>query len=364
VPLQFDRDAEEQFLNKPVITHVAELTTAQAKTIYSDPHYANRDCTLRVRWMPSEEFRAGAYVANSGDHEIRLSYGTAIEIYRDAFVLPQTCKRVLIDKKFDPVFDLLGYGNRREDVLPAGLSAQDAKLEIIRMMTCWLFLHEQAHLLQMHGDIAKSEGSPELLSNDEGIIDEVPLGPKLQGRDAALRHAFEFAADYEATTCLTMVESIHGLDEARLWCLAAGLMSMFRRFYGNSASAPDEVPCGTHPHPGIRMRMTINRILSVLNLPDVAQKTSFSSSPDRARAIMDHAVYATDMFWHLRYLGLQARSPFLDTVTANLVVPPEYQKAIYEAWRSVRARIVEGHLGHGEGVVLFLNRPQAIGAQD
>ena len=130
------------------------------------------------------------------------------------------------------------------------------------------------------------------------------------------------------------------------------------------ASAPDEVPCGTHPHPGIRMRMTINRILSALNLPDVAQKTSFSSSPDRARAIMDHAVYTTDMFCHLRYLGLQPRSPFLDTVTANLVVPPEYHKAIYEAWQSVRARIVEGHLGHGEGVVLFLNRPQAIGAQD
>src|SRR5690606_34692351 len=49
-------------------------------------------------------------------HEIRLSYGTAIETYRDAFVLPLICQRTLTDKAFDPIFNLLSYANSRSDV--------------------------------------------------------------------------------------------------------------------------------------------------------------------------------------------------------------------------------------------------------
>lgn len=363
VSFRFDRAAEEQFLNKPVILEVARQCVEFAKKGYSDCHYKNREIDCQVSWVPTEAFRAGAYVTDDGTHQVRLSYGSAIDIYRDAFVLPETCQRVLIQREFDPIFNLLSYGNDRQDVLPAGLTPEDAKITIIRLMTTWLFLHEQAHLLQRHGEVAKAQGITELLSNDTGIEDAPAEDHELKDRSAAVRHAFEFAADYEAITHLLMAESIGGISEATLWCLATGLMCMFRRFYGASSATIGETPRGSHPHPGARMRMTMNRIEQIFALPDLAPTAKWVGGTKQARAVMDHAVYTADVFWHLRYLGLDARTPFLDVVVSNLAVPPSYQRDIFDAWQSVRADIVSGHLGFGEGVVMFLRDSSVVGVR-
>lgn len=111
------------------------------------------------------------------------------------------------------------------------------------------------------------------------------------------------------------------------------------------------------------MRMAMNRIEQIAALPDFAFAAKWPKGPAQARAVMDHAVYTADVFWHLRYLGLDARTPFLDVVVANLVVPPPYQQAIFDAWRSVRPEIVAGHLGFGEGVTMFLREPAVVGAR-
>lgn len=359
--IRFDRDAEEQFLVKPAIIEVAQLTTEFARKHYSDRHYAGRNFELQVRWTPTEKFRAGAYLEGD-NHQVRLSYGTAIEIYRDAFVLPLVCRRTLVNEAFDPIFGLLSYGNDRKDVLPASLSEQNAKLTIIRLVTTWLFMHEQAHLFQRHGEVAKAHGITELLSNDNGIEDGTTEKRVIEGREAATRHAFELAADSEAITTVMMAEAVGGMDEATLWCLTAGLMCMFRRFYNASSEAIADIPLGSHPHPAIRMRMAMNRMLQVIALPDFAGSAKWAGGVTHAQAVMDHAVYTADVFWHLRYLGLDARSPFLDTVVATEVTPPSYQQAVFDAWRAVRADIVAGHLGFGEGVVMFLREPCVIGA--
>lgn len=360
MPLRFDREAEEQFLVKPVIVEVARITTDAAKASFSDKFYRQQKTPLRVTWTMSEEFNAGAYVGANGGHEIRLSYGTAIEIYRDAFVLPLVCRRTLTDKAFDPIFDLLSYGNARHDVLPAGLEPEDAKITIIRQMTFWLFLHEQAHLLQRHGDVAKAEGASQLLSHDGGVDDGLDGTRTPTGPAASLRHSFEFAADYEAITCLMMSESI-GMTEARLWCLAAGLMCMFHRFALTSARTVEAEPSGTHPHPALRMRVAMNRIEQMFAIPDFAAASGWQGGTARARAIMDHAVYTADAYWHLRYLGLDHRSPFLDLVVSTLDVPSSYQQAVYDTWSSVQTGIIAGHLGFGDGVTLFLRSPKSVG---
>lgn len=358
---RFDRAAEEQFLNRPAILEVARQCTDFAKEHYSSRHYKNLEIELQLCWEPTEAFRAGAYVTDNGNHQVRLSYGTAIDIYRDAFVLPEMCRRVLIEPEFDPIFDLLSYGNDRKDVLPAGLTPDDAKITIIRLMTTWLFLHEQAHLLQRHGEVAKAQGITELLSSDTGIEDAVDDRQELKDRNAAVRHAFEFAADYEAITHLTMVECVDGMSQATLWCFAAGLMCMFRRFYGASNATIADSPRGSHPHPGARMRMAMNRIEQIIALPDVASTAKWEGGTAQARAVMDHAVYTADVFWHLRYLGVETRTPFLDVVVSNLVVPPTYQREIFGAWQSVREDISSGHFGFGEGTVMFLREPGVVG---
>ncbi len=360
MPLRFDRDTEDQFLVKPVIADVARMATDAAKAAYSDRFYQPGNTTLRLTWTMFEEFKAGAYIGADGGHEIRLSYGTAIEIYRDAFLLPLICQRTLTDKAFDPIFNLLSSGNARSDVLPAGLGSEDAKITIIRLMTFWLFLHEQAHLLQRHGEVAKLRGMAELLSHDGGLDDSPGGTVRPVGPGASLRHAFEFAADYEAITILIMGETV-GMTEARLWCLTAGLMCMFQRFALTSAQVVEDEPSGTHPHPALRMRVAMNRIEQIFASPDFIAASGWQGGTTRARAVMDHAVYTADVYWHIRYLGLDHRSPFLDLVVSTLDVPSSYQQAIYDVWSSVQMSIIAGHLGFGDGVTLFLRSPKSVG---
>lgn len=360
MPLRFDRDAEDHLLVKPVIVEVARMATDAAKAAFSDRFYTLPKKALRLTWTMSEAFKAGAYIGADGGHEIRLSYGTALEIYRDAFLLPLICQRTLTDKAFDPIFNLLSYGNARSDVLPAGLAPEDAKVTIIRLMTFWLFLHEQAHLLQRHGEVAEVQGLSELLSHDGGLDDSRDGASGPSGPEASLRHAFEFAADYEAITILMMSETV-GMTEARLWCLAAGLMCMFHRFAFTSTPTVEDEPSGTHPHPGLRMRVAMNRIEQMFALPDFIAASGWQGGTVRARAVMDHAVYTADVYWHLRYLGLDHRSPFLDLVVSTLDVPSSYQQAVYDTWSSVQREIIAGHLGFGDGVTLFLRSPKAVG---
>jgi hypothetical protein len=360
VPLRFDRDAEDEFLVKPVIVEVARMATDAAKAFFSDRFYQSPKTPLRVTWAASEKFKAGAYIGADGGHEIRLSYGCALEIYRDAFLLPMVCQRTLTNEAFDPIFNLLSYGNARKDVLPAGLEPEDAKVTIIRLMTFWLFLHEQAHLLQRHGEVAKAVGVSELLSHDGGLDDSRDGTAGAPGPAATLRHAFEFAADYEAITSLMMAEA-KGMTEAHLWCLAAGLMCMFHRFALISTPKVEDMPSGTHPHPALRMRVAMNRIEQMFALPDYIAASGWRGGTARARAVIDHAVYTADVYWHIRYLGLDHRSPFLDLVLSTLNVPSSYQQAVYDSWSSVQTEIVAGHLGFGDGVTLFFRSPEAVG---
>ena len=111
--MRFNREKEEQFLVKPTIIEVARHTADYAKKMYSERHYSKLGIDLRILWQATEAFRAGAFVAPNGDHEIRLSYGTAIEIYRDAFVLPETCVRVLVEPVFDPILGRAAERNRK-----------------------------------------------------------------------------------------------------------------------------------------------------------------------------------------------------------------------------------------------------------
>lgn len=136
---------------------------------------------------------------------------------------------------------------------------------------------------------------------------------------------------------------------------------MFLRFYEGSTYAVDPRPRGTHPHPAVRMRMAMNRIEKIFEMPAFAENANWTGGVTKARAVMDHAVYTADVYWHMRYVGLDARSPFLELVVATLQMPTSYQLAVDTVWQSVRPEIVAGHLGDGEGVTMFLRSPAAIG---
>jgi len=139
------------------------------------------------------------------------------------------------------------------------------------------------------------------------------------------------------------------------------LMCMFHRFALTSRPTVEDEPSGTHPHPALRMRVAMNRIEQIFALPDFVAASGWQGGTAQARAVMDHAVYTADVYWHIRYLGLDHRSPFLDLVVSTLDVPSSYQQAVYDTWSSVQTGIIAGHLGFGDGVTLFLRSPRAVG---
>lgn len=363
VGFRYDREQEREFINVPVMTAMAGEVVSFTKEAYSNRHYEAAGKNLRIAWRESERFTAAALEDAHGDHVIELAYGTAIEIYRDAFVFPETCQRVFPGANYDPIYDLLSYGNRREDVLPEGLTPLDAKILITQYSLQWLYLHEQAHLFQNHRTAATRFGSINLLGNKMGIDDSENQTQPISGRDAALRHAFEFAADYEATTLLVLKHGTEKLTPAKLWCWTAAMMCMFMRFYNRSHLSVDSEPIGSHPHPALRMRMVARKIEDTLLRPHFAEKMGWIGGALYARRVMDHAIYSADLYWHMRYFELEKPATFLDYAVALANVPEAYQKAVDEAWDTVRPFVVRNHMGEGEGVTMFIKHYQCIGTK-
>ena len=167
---------ENQFINREATGHMAEAVAAHVKEVISDPRYEATGKVLSLRWAPTTRFDADARIDEDGHHQISISYGAAYETYRDAFMLPQVCQRTLTAPFYDPLYDLLSYGNERKDVLPAGLAADDARTQGVLRGISWLFCHEQAHLFQAHGDIARAisagvlDASGALAEAEEGLM--------------------------------------------------------------------------------------------------------------------------------------------------------------------------------------------------
>ena len=354
--MEYDREVIDKFINKPAVCEVANLVIEQIHSGRRAQYYDEQENDLKFVWSMKKTFSAEAMLAPNGNHVISMSYQSAIDIYEDAFVFTLLCDRTFTEPVFDPIFALLSYGNARSDVIPRGMTPEDAKIEIIRLMTGWVYLHELGHLLQRHNEVASEIGLSHAMGGSNRVVDKPDDYPNLAGRAASLRHAFEFSADYEALSWILMTEAAKpsGISAAKLWCLSAGLMCMFCRFYGESSRTLDDIPRGTHPHPALRMRMAINKVLHLLeNHSEIRDSSPEIADLAKAKAVMDHALYATDMYYHIRYLGLEAKGPLLDTVDPRNVITPEaYRLSLYNTWQEVRSDIVTGHLGYGEPMVL------------
>lgn len=345
-----DRIREEnKFINKPVISKVAETVANQLKTTYSDPRYQAHGKTLSVRWLAVTRFDADARVDDAGNHQISLSYGTAFETYRDGFVLPLICQRTLTDPFYDPLYELLSYGNDRKDVLPAGLTLEKARTDALIVGGGWLYCHEQAHLFQAHGDIAQAIGAGVL--GRAGAIAEAEGRELLRGRDAAVRHVFELCADHEATFVALKEMTKFGapIKQSELWLFVVTLYCMFQRLGGRADQPLPETARGSHPHPAFRMRMAVKQIRAYLNDPLVRAQMGHSLNPAAIDLLLEHAVTTAAVYWHIRYREESSLATFMKHVQDRDPVPAAYRDQIFNTWRSIAPEILGRYMGWGGG---------------
>lgn len=341
--------SENPFIDRDTINLLAQTITDRLKSVLSDPRYAAQGKSLSMRWLASFQFEADARVEENGDHQIAISYGALYEIYRDAIVLPQVCVRTLTDPFYDPIYELLYYGNDRKDVLPADLDTQTARTEGMMAGISWLYCHEQAHLFEAHGDVAKAVGAGVL--DESGAVAEVEGSEPLIGRDAAVRHVFELCADHEATFIALKEMTKFGapIKQSDLWLFVVTLCCMFQRLSGPIDQPLSGKAIGTHPHPAFRMRMAVRQIKVYLDDPLVKTQMGVQLNPEAVDRLLDHAVTTATIYWHIRYRDENTLPAFMLHVQDPDPVPATYREQLYEIWMLLEPEIAARYLGWGGG---------------
>jgi hypothetical protein len=350
---------ENQFINREATGEVADKIAARVKEVISDPRYEAAGKVLSLRWAPTTKFDADARIDEEGHHQISISYGAAYETYRDAFVLPQVCRRTLTEAFYDPLYDLLSYGNDRQDVLPAGLAPDVARTEGIMMGIGWLYCHEQAHLFQAHGDIARLVGAGVL--DTSGALAEAESPDLLEDRDAAVRHVFELCADHEATFIglKDLTKAGQPIEQKDLWLFVVTLCCMFQRMGVIERPMPD-LAHGSHPHPAFRMRMAVRQIKTYLRDPVTISQMQAALNPVAVDLLLDHAVTTAVVYWHMRYRDQDSFPPFIRLVLDDNPVPASYRDQIFNTWSELDPEMACRYMGWGPRYRIRLTGPQDL----
>ena len=230
--------------------------------------YKGTGSELSIGWLHDFGLRACAYEQEPSTHKIEISYGLVIWLYRQAHIFTTISESEYFKKEYGWAFS--GIHSDSANLLPLGMTAAQCRDLIFDTVLEWVFMHELAHHAQSHLKIRSTHSST---SNVE-IVDKAYVAgePILVGREAAISHATEIAADHEAIVHLLPYlasENKGGLlPKTEVFMLVCGLVCLFNKFYGSSTNFPSPVPIGSHPHPAVRFSLARSAIMGVLSHPD------------------------------------------------------------------------------------------------
>jgi hypothetical protein len=138
---------------------------------------------------------------NTPNHKIVLFYELAGLLYRDIEEFCNFSGSRLHDSSLRPLFD----GAETVPPLPKSFTKEECAKNMFIAGLTWIYWHEFGHAMQEHGFIrAKFGNNLNLLPRVEECIDysteeESVTKEPITGRDAALSHITELAADFQAT---------------------------------------------------------------------------------------------------------------------------------------------------------------------
>lgn len=350
-----------------ILTHVDAATALRrsfevvewARKHFSERRYAEAGRRLSVRWMPTWIFDAFAS-RDAGDplHDIiAISSGVPIALHDDAETFLRWVEKEITHHSYDEIYGNIGLPKLRG--LPPGLDRDDAVDRMFRMTMAWLYLHEQAHHFQRHGDLAE-------LGEASAMIDEFSIDStrSATGGEAAARHACELSADHEATLLavqLMLVADGEALRPGTLWLFFAGLCCMFQRFYSSGERWIEDKAVGTHPPPSYRVWLTRRLLLNLVMHPKVRPFAKGITGIEQLNAVLDHAMVTAAMYWNARHRTGQPVDDFLNGAGGLKPVNHGYRQQIFETWQVLRPKVLAMHFGWGVDSILDLSKPEALG---
>jgi len=244
---------------------LADLAAAVALEIKEDldkQWYEASGIELCIRWLPTKDVKANASaepsLQNIERHVISLSFGLVNAIYANALEFAR--------------FAHPGPGGQIEHGihrLPKRFTMLHAAELMFISGINFVIFHEVAHLNQNHGAIRALYGS-----SSNSCVSEFGIAGEAEviGEQAAISHATELAADFEALDWMArMLRWYKGeeyLDHAYLQCaIVSCIMLMFN---DGRPVRLDAEASGTHPYPMIRMECWVrlySERISVLTQP-------------------------------------------------------------------------------------------------
>ena len=203
----------------------------------------------------------------------------------------------------------------------------------------FVMLHEIGHLNQGHGSIRKKygPGNASYLNLREFDVRAGVADPQTQGLYAAILHATELAADFEALDWMatSLLEEFRGKDLVNYAYLQCAIVSsIMLLFNGGHPMRLDAEPVGTHPYPSLRMDLWVKAYTERLRIFSAEVGAAFDAQ--EVFIVLSDARLLSLMSWLWR-AGVQDEQEYVDLVKGFLAHPnvSEYMRGVIDAWSLV-----------------------------
>ena len=305
--------------------------------------YSKVNGTLSVHWLRDDKFNASARSRSSVDeppsHIVNMYFELARQLYRDideyCNYIESECDKHIFDELFRGICEY-------KEILPSNFLKADYRKNMFISALTWVFFHELGHLEQEHGFIRSQLGK-----NSEYLINECAMCgvEKLQGRDSAISHVTEMAADYASvSTCVVeLIRHFKGEDlEKAIGVFVCAISCAIYKFHGKESLYLDSTPRGTHPIPIVRLANILPQVWETFDLAESRNVTKISMNRSDLVRMCSRNAATVGLFWFRKHSI--APNDFADFILERTINKPrgkEYMQIIVNTWDEIEPTLIK-----------------------
>ncbi len=303
--------------------------------------YSDLNGELSIVW--SEEKSINAWAESRTDinkppcHKIGFHFELVRQIYRD---IEAYCKYIECNIDYK-IFEMWFQDDAHPfNLLTTHFSKETYTNNMFIGAITWVFFHELGHLQQEHGYIRNFFTGATIPSIHECNINTNEL---IQGKEAAISHVTEIAADFEAVNfCISeLIRQFKGDDlKPSIFIFMCGVSCVLYRFHGAKPFRIEEYPIGSHPNPLVRLENIVPQIYEFLSMSALHQVINVELSRESIVKICSTAATTVGIFW----LKINSKQPkvsdnYFLMGTLNRPGMNSYLKVIIKTWDEIEPTI-------------------------
>lgn len=304
--------------------------------------YSELGGEISLSWSTEQTLNAWARsegpIGHPPKHRICIHYELVRQIYRD---IEGFCD--YLDSGIDDKFYAVWFKDFEQplDMLPCDFSPEAHRKNMFIAAITWVYFHELGHLKQEHGYIRNK-----FLNSDLDTIEECNIYGKeaIEGRDAAIYHTTEMAADFEAVdlSLSELIRHFKGEDlKPSAYLMVCGLSCALYRLHGNKSLLLESEPTGTHPNPLNRLENVIPQIYEFLSIPELTEHTGIELSRKTTVELCIKAASSVGLFWSRHLYEKPGDIPDEYFLMGNLerINGKSYLRTIMSTWDEIEPAI-------------------------